>query len=234
MDIIENIVKLNEYIKNILSNHAHLFIYHGNNYEIFGENILKMLKENYKGKIDNFIQIKPEGKQIKKEQIIELKTKLKFTNTNNKINFYLIFSAEKMNKHTYNALLKFLEEPLNNSVAILITNSINLIAPTIKSRCVFFNYNDMEDVEANASLEFAELHNFMLNAKYQKYYNLLNYNIKDKGTIFLEKYIYYLINNNKYNNKIELINLLKISDSNVNANLIIDHLYLLYNEEVKM
>lgn len=225
--------KLNEYLTNILFNHAHIIIYNGNNYDTFFDQLSRNLKEIYKVKIDNFIEIKPEGKQIKKEQIIELKKQLKFNNNKN-FNFYLIFSAEKMNDYAYNALLKFLEEPLNNSVAILVTNSINLIAPTIKSRCVVFNYNDFdENKEKIENIEFLELEKIMMGSKYQQFFNSLTTMIKESGSGILEKYILYLLNQEKNKEKINLVKMLSILESNVNVNLIIDHLYLLHNKEVK-
>ena len=59
----------------------------------------------------------------------------------NKYQIYLINEAEKLNVVAANKLLKFLEEPSEGIVGILITDNIRGILPTIKSRCTVFNFN---------------------------------------------------------------------------------------------
>jgi DNA polymerase-3 subunit delta' len=46
-----------------------------------------------------------------------------------------------LNGSSANSLLKFLEEPSEGIVGILITDNIRGIHPTIKSRCTVFNFN---------------------------------------------------------------------------------------------
>ena len=48
---------------------------------------------------------------------------------------YIIHLAEKLTDEAENSLLKFLEEPSKNTTAILTTNNIARILPTIRSRC---------------------------------------------------------------------------------------------------
>lgn len=84
----------------------------------------------------NALVIEPNGLFIKKEQIDEIKNKFatKAIIGTNKV--YIIRNAENLNQISSNALLKFLEEPESNITAILVTENINQVMETIKSRCV--------------------------------------------------------------------------------------------------
>lgn len=79
--------------------------------------------------------INPDGLWIKKEQLKELQAEFneKAIIGNKKI--YIINGAEKLNKASANSILKFLEEPDNNIIAILLTENIYEVLPTIRSRC---------------------------------------------------------------------------------------------------
>lgn len=54
---------------------------------------------------------------------------------------YIIKSADKMNIQTANSILKFLEEPIDEIIAILVVDNINLMLPTIISRCQVIKLN---------------------------------------------------------------------------------------------
>lgn len=79
--------------------------------------------------------INPDGMWIKKEQLDELQQEFskKAIFGNKKI--YIINEAEKMNISTSNSILKFLEEPAPNIIAILITDNMYQLLDTIISRC---------------------------------------------------------------------------------------------------
>lgn len=83
--------------------------------------------------------IKSDGMWIKKDQLLDLQSEFnnKAFEGNKKI--YIIRSAEKMNVQTANSILKFLEEPVDDIIAILITDNINMLLPTIISRCQVIN-----------------------------------------------------------------------------------------------
>lgn len=49
---------------------------------------------------------------------------------------YIISEADKMNANAQNALLKTLEEPPEYVIIMLLTDNINVLIPTIQSRCV--------------------------------------------------------------------------------------------------
>ena len=81
--------------------------------------------------------IKPEevGKQIKIEQIRELKQKQTLTSTLSTWKTVIIEPADSMNISAYNSLLKLLEEPQDNTLLILISSHANKLPITILSRC---------------------------------------------------------------------------------------------------
>ena len=58
-----------------------------------------------------------------------------------------------MNKHAANSLLKFLEEPTDNIVAILVTNNFSNVMSTIISRCQVINLLNLNNVNYDTTLE---------------------------------------------------------------------------------
>ncbi|MFD0051746.1 DNA polymerase III subunit delta' [Actinomycetes bacterium NPDC127524] len=87
--------------------------------------------------------IEPDGLSIKKEQIKSLQEEFskKSVEANRKI--YMIFNADKMSVQAANSLLKFLEEPSSDTVAILVTEQIQRILPTILSRCQVLSFKPL-------------------------------------------------------------------------------------------
>ena len=96
---------------------------------------------------------------------------------------YIISDADKMNISASNKILKFLEEPEKNIIGFFISNNINKILPTIKSRCEIFKIkykitslqellelNDEQNELVEETIDFA----FKLNSN--KKYILMNGN----------------------------------------------------------
>jgi DNA polymerase-3 subunit delta' len=81
--------------------------------------------------------IRPEeiGKQIKIEQIRELKQKQTLTSTLSVWKTVIIEPADAMNINAYNSLLKLLEEPSDNTLLILVSSQVDKLPITILSRC---------------------------------------------------------------------------------------------------
>ena len=100
--------------------------------------------------------IKTESQTIKKEEITELKNKFKTKSTHNSQRIYIIEEAEKLNNSSANTLLKFLEEPEENIIAILITNNRNIVINTIVSRCQIIRYFIPEGINSNYKEEYIE------------------------------------------------------------------------------
>ena len=77
-----------------------------------------------------------EGKNIKIEDIRELKSILSKSTLSNKPRFTVIDEVEFLNINSVNALLKTLEEPSKNNYFILINNQQSNLIETISSRCL--------------------------------------------------------------------------------------------------
>ena len=95
-------------------------------------NICNLVNQNY---LPSLIVISPDGMNIKKEQIVELKKKFSTVPIYTKENIYVIKNAEKLNGASANTMLKFLEEPEQNILGFFITNNANNVISTIRSRC---------------------------------------------------------------------------------------------------
>jgi DNA polymerase-3 subunit delta' len=93
--------------------------------------------------------IRPEELWIKKEEIIELQNAYSLKPLEGNKRVYIIYEPEKLNHQSANSLLKFLEEPQSNIIAILVTNNVQKIIKTIVSRCQIINLisNKLADYE---------------------------------------------------------------------------------------
>lgn len=84
--------------------------------------------------------IEPDGLSIKKEQIIHLQQEFSKKGMESNRKFYMIVGADQMTMNAANSLLKFLEEPSEQTTAILITEHWQKILPTIYSRCQHLSF----------------------------------------------------------------------------------------------
>jgi DNA polymerase III subunit delta' len=82
-----------------------------------------------------FKVIDTDGMWLKKEQVIDLQMDFSTVGIEGGMRVYVIKNCEKMNASTSNSLLKFLEEPNPNIIAILMVNNIESLLDTIISRC---------------------------------------------------------------------------------------------------
>jgi DNA polymerase-3 subunit delta' len=88
----------------------------------------------------DFMDIKPEeiGKNITIAQIRTLIEKLSLKPQFERYRVILIHPADALNNAAANAFLKYLEEPTERTVLILVTHRMNKLPATIKSRCQKF------------------------------------------------------------------------------------------------
>lgn len=86
--------------------------------------------------------IKPDGMYIKKGQLLELQQEFSRAPVYGKKRIYIICECEKMKSESANAILKFLEEPNDDIIAFLITNSFDNVISTIVSRCQIIKLNN--------------------------------------------------------------------------------------------
>jgi len=87
------------------------------------------------GNYPGFMVIDGNGKEIKKEEILKIQKLFSLKSVDGKRLVYLINDASLLNKYSSNSLLKFLEEPCDGIVAILVVDNVNKVLDTISSRC---------------------------------------------------------------------------------------------------
>ena len=116
--------------------------------------------------------IRPNGKNIKKEQIIKLQENFRYKPVIGNRKIYIIEHAELLNEESSNSMLKFLEEPNECIVAILVTTNMYQIYDTIRSRCQILKMIDIDSDNDS---------NYLIN----KVANYL-YDNEDNKVIFLE------------------------------------------------
>ena len=99
---------------------------------------------------------------LKNKNIINLKNSIKTKSLYTGYRVYIIEEAEKINMSSANTLLKFLEEPDDNIIAVLITNNRYNVIETILSRCQIIRYYN-KDEESNIELpdNYEQLVNFV-------------------------------------------------------------------------
>ncbi|MFS0943372.1 DNA polymerase III, delta' subunit [Enterococcus sp. DIV0182] len=115
--------------------------------------------------------VEPEGQTIKVDQIRRLQTEFSRSGYESKKKVFIIKEAEKMNVSAANSLLKFLEEPPGDFLAILETDAIGRILPTIQSRCQVLHFQELSKEvlihklqEEQIPLEKAKLLAFLTNS----------------------------------------------------------------------
>lgn len=96
------------------------------------------------GNHPNVTMIRPDGQDIKKEQMTSLIMRMTKKGYEQGRQIYIIANAERMNISASNTLLKFLEEPEGDVTAILLTESYQSILPTIQSRCQRISLQPMQ------------------------------------------------------------------------------------------
>ena len=126
--LVKNIINI-EFKDNNLDHHLNLFKNNTHpNIKIIEKEI-----DSKTGKIKTNITI---------DQIRRLKTFLNSTSIiQNSSKIVIIDSADYLNISSANSMLKFLEEPKENTYIFLISNQISLLLPTIRSRCLKIKFN---------------------------------------------------------------------------------------------
>ncbi len=149
--------KFIDYIDKIIDNGriSHAYLFEVDNYEddlTYIYSFIKMILckcsydelDNNDNKIINLIDthnypdlfvIKPDGASIKKGQLLDLQKEYSNKSLLNNKRIYIIEECEKMNQSSANTILKFLEEPEDDVVAILIADNRYHVIDTIISRC---------------------------------------------------------------------------------------------------
>lgn len=88
--------------------------------------------------------VNPTNNIIKKEEILNIRNKFQTYSLEGRNQVYIINNIEYLGQSAANSMLKFLEEPDSNTVAIFTTNSLNNVLDTIISRCQIIKLNSDE------------------------------------------------------------------------------------------
>lgn len=128
-------------------------------------NIDNCTKCNICHRIDscNFTELKiiePDGLWIKKEQLEQLQEEFSKKSIESDKKIYIINGAEKLNASAANSILKFLEEPEEGIIAILITDNIYQVLETIISRCQVISLNKSQ--KKSSFTEFSEYPEYLI------------------------------------------------------------------------
>ena len=205
-------IMMNEINNNHIS-HAYL-IDENNNLESF-DIVMAFVKEILCSKLDdndrqalckridsgNYPEIKviePDGMLIKKKQILDLQQEFAMVAVEGNKRIYIIRDAEKMRSETANSMLKFLEEPDSDIIAILMTNNYNNLLSTIVSRCQVIrlnndgekvNDNELEEVVINfiKSIEQTGIKTIM--QEQELLFSIVSVKERDKLVNFFDKMI---------------------------------------------
>lgn len=155
------IQKFNEYISKYIKedriNHAYMIESNYTDKVSLANELVKLIIKNDNATIDDMIKnddlmiLTSDTNTILVKEIETIKEKFKTKSIYDKKRIYIIDGAEKLNESSSNKLLKFLEEPEENIIAILLTNNKNKVINTIISRCqllrFMLNENKFEAME---------------------------------------------------------------------------------------
>ena len=89
--------------------------------------------------------VEPDGLSIKKQQIQSLQEEFSKTGVESNQKLYMIIHSDRMTVNAANSLLKFLEEPHQQTYAILITEQMQKMLPTILSRCQTLSFRPLSN-----------------------------------------------------------------------------------------
>jgi len=158
--------------KATLINHLMFFIFDQKNYD---DKINKLKKNtNFYNQFsnnifENIIYLSgSDFKNIKVEDIRNLKKKIYQTSISNKSRFIILDDVELFNHNSLNALLKSIEEPTKNNYFLLINNKTKPLLNTIKSRSLEIKII-LNKKETDQIIELL-IRNFNLNLKLDKDY----------------------------------------------------------------
>ncbi|QWB99849.1 hypothetical protein KHQ88_06780 [Mycoplasmatota bacterium] len=96
------------------------------------------------GSHPNVFIVKPDGQMIKKEQIKSLIEEFSKTSLESGPRVNIIYEADKFNLSSANSLLKTMEEPGEDIYQIMITENVQALLPTIKSRGEVIHFKELD------------------------------------------------------------------------------------------
>ena len=196
-------------------------------------NTCKLIDEN---SFPDLQIIEAEGSQIKKNQLLSLKGEYQNKSLIGKRRVYIIKNAEKLNPSSANTILKFLEEPEEGVIAILLTSNRYQILDTILSRCQVLSLLDDSETEIvdDKIIVFMRylIHPEDLFIHYKEIYDSI---LSDKETareIFfaVEKILINYLSTKSRNKNSSIFSFL----DNVNANILLSYITIIEEEIPKL
>ena len=202
------------------------------------DNIISKTVEN--GTYPDLIIIDAKKEQVKIDDIRRIEDKFSQTSINQLgIKIYIINLIENLRPNEANALLKFLEEPLDNTYAILTTENEYSILPTILSRTEIVrfssvNKNDLIDecIKLGVNKKDAEILTFFQNDA-----SMIKEEIENEDYLEAKKYVENFINLLPNKEKLRFFVLNEINPnlkSKIQIRLFIDLLIIYLKEANKM
>lgn len=195
-----------------------------------------------------------DGAFIKKEQLMEVRDDFKSKSAFGDRQIYVIKDASRLNASSGNTMLKFLEEPSNNIIAILLTKSRYNVMETILSRCQIFSLKS--DINVSFDDNFYKLLETLIKSRGFLAFNEILAIIPDrveacKYLSLMENYFFLYINDKLDDDSSKKIDIscltydkiyklilviekyLERLEFNVNYKLAIDNLIIEFNEVVQ-
>ena len=173
----------------------------------------------------DIITVEPDGTVIKKDQLLELQENFITKSLYNNKKIYIIKYAEDLHPAAANSILKFLEEPEANIVAILLTKNLNNVLPTIVSRCQVLTL--LKDNENTSSKERLGQVIFDSEEDYQNFINNDDNTYVDNIVNFIDYYESYGIDTILHTSNLWFENF-----SDKKNNMVAYNLMLLYYKDV--
>ncbi len=126
--------------------------------------------------------IEPDGSMIKKSQLLELQKDYNNKSLLGGKRIYIIKQAEKLNASSANTILKFLEEPEDDIIAILLTDNRYHVLDTILSRCQVLTLRE-DNLVFSDDQSLEEVLKYVLNPKefFIQYKNIVENLLVDKN-----------------------------------------------------
>ena len=244
-DIINNIVSFNKV--------SHAYMIEIDNYEEDFNCVLDFVKlildnkneKNISALIDsgNYPDlniIEPDGNVIKKQQVIKLQEDFRNKSFLNNKMIYIIKEADKLNDASGNTILKFLEEPEDDIIAILVTTNRYKVIETILSRCQVLSLQD-NSLNVDISDNIIDLVKFIIkkDALFVNYQYIMDNILIDKvvakeilneiEVIFIN-YLNYISDKNSYECNNDIVKIL----SNVDIDKITNYIAIIEEEVQKL
>ena len=124
-------------------------------------------------------------KILRIEDLAKIKELVLYQPSEGKRRLFYIENCERMNANSANALLKALEEPQAKSIFLLTTKNVNLVLPTISSRCqkVFIYFSEIKKTSILDSIPHEDFNSIKLQIdSFKNQLPYLNNSLHEKET----------------------------------------------------